>query len=112
MTIFSKSWISAIAAAAFAMTTHTTLAATVQGKSAMEISQLMYTGWNVGNSLDAAKQGYTGVNTEIAWGNAKITKSMIDNVKNSGFRTLRIPVSWGNTPPITVNTNSRSTTHG
>lgn len=91
----SKRLFSAIAAAAFAMASNSAMAVTIQGKSAMEISQLMYTGWNVGNSLDAAKDGYTGVNTELAWGNAKITKSMIDNVKNSGFRTLRIPVSWG-----------------
>lgn len=91
----TKKWIFAIATAACTMATHSAMAVTVHGKDAMTISQLMYTGWNVGNSLDASKQGYTGVDTELAWGNAKITKSMIDNVKNSGFRTLRIPVSWG-----------------
>ena len=100
----TKKWIFAIATAACAMTTNPAMAVKVQGKEAMEISQLMYTGWNVGNSLDAlGNQTSTGLNTEIAWGNAKITKSMIDNVKNAGFRTLRIPV---NTPPTTVNTNS------
>lgn len=92
----TKKWIFAIATAACTMTTNPAMAVKVQGKEAMEISQLMYTGWNVGNSLDAlANQTSTGLNTEIAWGNAKITKSMIDNVKNAGFRTLRIPVSWG-----------------
>lgn len=90
-----KKWLSILTAASLAFSTQTISAGEVHGVSAMEISQLMYTGWNVGNSLDAYKDGYSGLDSETAWGNAKITKNMIDNVKNSGFRTLRIPVSWG-----------------
>lgn len=93
--VITKKWVSAIAAVAFALTTHSVMAGPVHGQDAMEISRLMYTGWNVGNSLDAIQQGYSDLDTELGWGNAKITKSMIDNVRKTGFRTLRIPVSWG-----------------
>lgn len=93
--IESKKWMSAISLAAMSFVCGQTYAAPINGKTSFEISKLMYTGWNVGNSLDAYKENYTGLETEIAWGNAKITKHMIDNVHNSGFRTLRIPVSWG-----------------
>lgn len=68
-------------------------AAQLSGKTAMEITKLMGTGWNLGNSLDVP-DGY-GLNTEISWGNPKTTQSMIDAVKRAGFNTVRIPVSWG-----------------
>lgn len=91
----TKKWMSALALATMALMGGQTNAAPISGMTAFEISKLMYTGWNVGNSLDASKDNYFGVDTEIAWGNPKITKNMIDNVSKSGFRTLRIPVSWG-----------------
>lgn len=91
----SKKLLSAIALTTMTFIGGHAYAGPINGKTAFEISQLMYTGWNVGNSMDAIKDGYFGVETETAWGNPKITKYMIDNVRNSGFRTLRIPVSWG-----------------
>lgn len=48
-------------------------------------------GWNLGNTLDA--EG-TGLESETAWGNVKTTKEMITAVKDAGFNTVRIPVSW------------------
>lgn len=93
--IISKKWLSALALATMTLMGGQAYADPISGKTAFEISKLMYTGWNVGNSLDAFKDGYSGLETETSWGNAKITKHMIDNVRNSGFRTLRIPVSWG-----------------
>lgn len=91
----SKKWMSALALAAMTFIGGQAYAGPINGMTAFEISKLMYTGWNVGNSLDASKDNYFGVDTETAWGNPKITKNMIDNVHKSGFRTLRIPVSWG-----------------
>jgi aryl-phospho-beta-D-glucosidase BglC (GH1 family) len=44
-------------------------------------------GWNAGNSLEA-------IGSETAWGNPKITKALIDLVKQSGFNAVRIPCSW------------------
>lgn len=37
-----------------------------------------------------------GLSSETSWGNPKTTKAMIKAVKNAGFNTVRIPVSWGN----------------
>lgn len=69
-------------------------AATITGKTAKQITAEMGTGWNLGNTLDAT--GGWGVNSETSWGNPKTTKAMIDAVKKQGFKTVRIPVSWGN----------------
>jgi endoglucanase len=51
-------------------------------------------GWSLGNTMDAT--GSSGVLSEISWGNPKTTMKMIDNIKEAGFNTLRIPVTWQN----------------
>lgn len=58
----------------------------------MEISITEYVdnmspGWNLGNSLDA-----TG--GETSWGNPKITRELITAVKESGYNSIRVPVTW------------------
>ncbi|MGN0636921.1 MAG: cellulase family glycosylhydrolase [Huintestinicola sp.] len=60
--------------------------------TSMDIVKDMGAGWNLGNSLDALG---TGLNSETAWGNPKTTKDMIDDICKAGFKTIRIPVSWG-----------------
>ena len=70
-------------------------AATITGKTAKQITAQMGTGWNLGNTLDATGGGNS-LNSETSWGNPKTTKAMIDAVKKQGFKTVRIPVSWGN----------------
>lgn len=68
------------------------------GTSSVEMAKNMAIGWNLGNTLDAT-YNYTenyGVNTETCWGMPKTTKTMITAVKNAGFKTIRIPVSWHN----------------
>lgn len=45
-------------------------------------------GWNLGNTMDA-------LGSETNWGNPITTKAMIDKIKERGFKTVRIPVSWG-----------------
>lgn len=65
--------------------------------SAFEITEQMGVGWNLGNSLDSAIQGFSGGNIldyETQWGNPVVTKSLIDKVKAKGFNTVRIPVTW------------------
>lgn len=57
------------------------------GLTAVELTNEMGVGWNVGNSLDA-------VGGETAWGNPMITRELIDSVKAAGFDTLRLPVAW------------------
>jgi len=54
---------------------------------AVEFSQQMGVGWNLGNSLDA-------IGGETAWGNPVVTQQLINSVKAAGFDTIRIPVAW------------------
>ncbi|NYI04503.1 cellulase family glycosylhydrolase [Allostreptomyces psammosilenae] len=49
----------------------------------------MQPGWNLGNSFDA-----TG-SDETSWGNPRVTEALLDNVKAQGFKSIRIPVTWG-----------------
>ena len=67
----------------FASTAHTGM----RGWTALQMVKDMQVGWNLGNTLDA-----TG--GETGWGNPKTTKAMIDKIKEAGFRTIRIPVTW------------------
>ncbi len=60
----------------------------------------MRLGWNLGNTMDAIDDtGWVGseMGIETCWnGGYKTSKKMIDTVKDAGFRTVRIPVSWHN----------------
>ena len=58
----------------------------------------MKVGWNLGNSLDATapenKDTATIKEFEEYWGNPVTTKEMILKVKEAGFNTIRVPVTW------------------
>ena len=73
--------------------------------TAAELASEMVIGWNVGNSLDAVGVD-KGLESETAWGNPKITEDLIHSVKEAGFNTLRIPVTWqghfGEAPDYTI----------
>ena len=56
--------------------------------SAMQFVAAMQPGWNLGNSLDA-------IPDETAWGNPPVTKSLLAKVRSLGFKSIRIPVTWG-----------------
>ncbi len=56
--------------------------------SALELTKDMLTGWNLGNSFDVRDKDKT------AWGNPLPTKAMIDQIKDKGFKTVRIPITW------------------
>jgi endoglucanase len=64
----------------------------------------MGAGWNLGNSLEANNNG---IPSETAWGNPVVTQALINRVKASGFKTIRIPVSYlgniGPAPNYTIN---------
>ncbi len=49
-------------------------------------------GWNLGNTLDA--EGTSGLESETSWGNVLTTKEVFTKLKESGFNTVRIPVTW------------------
>lgn len=69
-----------------------------------QIVAAMGAGWNLGNSLEANSNGTP---SETAWGNPTVTKALITAVKNAGFKTIRIPVSYlnyiGAAPNYTIN---------
>lgn len=56
---------------------------------ATTLAKKIFMGWNLGNSLEAP-------GSEVAWGNPRTTKAMIDVVKASGFNAVRIPCAWDN----------------
>lgn len=56
--------------------------------TAMEFASEMKVGWNLGNTFDAPMG-------ETAWGNPVTTRELLQKVKELGFETIRIPISWG-----------------
>ena len=69
----------------------TVSAATFTDLSQDEIVAQMGAGWNLGNQLEAS---ISGVPYETAWGNPTITENLIKAVKDAGFSTIRVPVSY------------------
>ncbi len=53
-----------------------------------ELIEAMGMGWNLGNTLDAP-------DGETSWGQPVTTKDMMLKLKELGFNSVRIPVSWG-----------------
>lgn len=53
-----------------------------------ELMKELKIGLNWGNTFDAP-------NGETSWGNPFTTKEMLEKVKELGFNTIRIPISWG-----------------
>ncbi len=46
-------------------------------------------GWNLGNAFDVRD------NDKTVWGNPLPTTTLIDEIYERGYRTLRLPVTWG-----------------
>ena len=54
-------------------------------------------GWNLGNTFDAWSSILNqGLDSETCWGNPKTTEEMIDYLVKTGFKAIRIPVTWHN----------------
>ena len=69
----------------------------IPDNEALSFVRDMKTGWNLGNTFDATHNGwYKGdeLGIETIWCNAKTTRELITAVKEAGFNTIRIPVSW------------------
>jgi len=65
--------------------------------TATEFMNTMNVGWNLGNSLDSHygdRSDNGAPNQETTWGNIVITEDLIEYVKEQGFNTIRIPVTW------------------
>ena len=74
---------------------------------AMEFLKKMGVGWNLGNTFDATNDGYKGDDLDIekAWVGIKTKENMIQAVKDAGFTTIRLPVSWHNHVDAEFNIN-------
>ena len=71
----------------------------IPDNEAMAFLRDMKCGWNLGNTFDAYN-GYTGHFTgtgmETIWVGIKTSQKLIETIKEAGFNTIRIPVSWHN----------------
>lgn len=60
----------------------------IETMTSTELMEELKIGISWGNTFDAP-------DGEIAWGQPFTTKEMIEKVKELGFETIRIPISWG-----------------
>ena len=72
-----------------------------ESMTALEVSQMMGNGINLGNTMEAYGRSSYGTTAnvsmyETSWGQPETTKEMIQGMKDAGFDTIRIPVSWTN----------------
>lgn len=65
--------------------------------TAHQTISFMGQGWNLANTMESCGgTGKTVSDFETLWGAPVTTQSMIDGIKNSGFKSIRIPVAWSN----------------
>ncbi|MDT0343583.1 cellulase family glycosylhydrolase [Streptomyces litchfieldiae] len=68
--------------------------------SAQATVAAMQPGWNLGNTLDS-----TG-SDETSWGNPRVTRDLLRNIRAQGYNSVRIPVTWsqhqGPAPSYTI----------
>ena len=73
----------------------------LKGLNALELTQLMGNGINLGNTMEAYNHsaylnGSNPTSFENIWGQPTTTQEMIDGMKAMGFDTIRIPIAWTN----------------
>ena len=71
----------------------------VPENEATALMREMKIGWNLGNTFDAYDGYYRvmkGAGMETSWCRAKTTKELFAAIKEAGFKSIRIPVSWHN----------------
>ena len=75
------------------------LKSVIPDNEAMALLREMKCGWNLGNTFDAYS-GYSlhdmGTGMETIWTGVKTSQALIRAIKDAGFNTIRIPVSWHN----------------
>lgn len=72
-------------------------------------AQSLGSGWNLANTFDSCEKFSTekaGLEAETMWGNPETTKELLAFVKECGFDSVRIPVTWaqhlGDAPDYTI----------
>lgn len=98
-TIIKKTAVLLVCAAISAASSVAVSAADTTNTAAATVENINV-GWNLGNALDSCGDWiaqYTDgkpENYETAWGNPVTAKELITSVKNAGFNTVRVPVTW------------------
>lgn len=65
--------------------------------AAVKFVAAMGDGMNIGNTLDCItdRDGIvTPQNGETAWGNPRITQAYVDALRDYGYKTVRLPITW------------------
>ena len=71
----------------------------IPDSEAMALMKDMKCGWNLGNTFDAYSDYTThasGIAMESSWVGVKTSHELIKTIKEAGFNSIRIPVSWHN----------------
>ena len=72
--------------------------------TARTVAERLGLGWNLGNQMDSH---INGVASETGWGNNAATQATFDRIREAGFSSVRIPVTWlgqfGDGPEYTIN---------
>ncbi len=75
----------------------------------ISFAQSLGKGWNLGNTFDACEKfsdEKAGLEAETMWGNPETTPELFAFLKQCGFDTVRIPVTWsqhlGEAPDYTI----------
>ncbi len=94
-----KKLISAVTASIMTLSIAASMAVPVSAVdlSAVDLVEDMGLGWNLGNTLDSIvgwEDEPSPTTVETGWGNTVTTEAMIKEIKNSGFNTVRVPVTW------------------
>lgn len=66
-------------------------------ETATQAVKNMGVGWNLGNTLDANGNGVQqGLESEVYWGQPYTKPELMKMMKEAGFGTIRVPVTWYN----------------
>ena len=70
----------------------------IPDNEALRMIRDMKIGWNLGNTFDAIDCTWLSnqLDYESGWCGVKTSEALIDALKDAGFRTIRVPVSWHN----------------
>ena len=66
----------------------------VPADNSVDMAKAMKIGWNLGNTFDAWSDNAKGLSSETCWSQPKTTRAMFQGLKQAGFVSVRIPVSW------------------
>lgn len=70
----------------------------VADTEALRFTKNLGAGWNLGNTFDAADCAWLSdkLDYETAWAGVKTTPRLFETLRDAGFSSVRIPVSWHN----------------